>query len=544
MYDYVIVGAGSAGCVLANRLSADPNVTVALIEAGGRDRKREIQIPAAFSKLFKTPLDWAFETRPQKFLDDRELFWPRGKMLGGSSSINAMMWVRGHRADYDGWNLPGWSYDEVLPYFHRIEHRVGSNHHHTYGTNGPMWIEELRDPNPLTAAFLAACGEIGLRRNPELNEPDTTGFAPTPVTMHRGRRWSAADAYLHPVRKRPNLTVITGGLAERVLIADGADGPVARGIVYRGESGDAIEVTARREVVLAAGAIGSPHLLMLSGIGDPDRLAAAGVPVAVRSLEVGRNLQDHLASGWIVHTPTAVTMVDAEKLGQVLKYLARRKGMLSSNVAEAVAMVHTEDGLPAPDIEIIFAPVPFLDHGFTEPPGHGFTVATILLQPHSVGEITLASADPAVAPHIDPHYLSDDADLRCVLAGLTFARNIMAAPSLARHVGAPMRPDRWPTDDADLETFVRTHSETLYHPVGTCRMGADESSVVDAELRVRGVSGLRVADASVMPRINRGHTNAPTIMIAERAAELIAAGSAGSAGVAGGNGAGPTNATT
>ena len=229
MYDYVIVGAGSAGCVLANRLSADPNVTVALIEAGGRDRKREIQIPAAFSKLFRTPLDWAFETQPQKFLDDRELFWPRGKMLGGSSSLNAMMWVRGHRADYDGWNLPGWSYDEVLPYFHRIEHRIGTNHDGTYGTEGPMWIEELRDPNPLTEAFLTACAEAGLRRSAELNEADNTGFAPTPVTMHRGRRWSAADAYLHPVRKRSNLTVITGGLVERILITDGADGPVARG---------------------------------------------------------------------------------------------------------------------------------------------------------------------------------------------------------------------------------------------------------------------------------------------------------------------------
>ncbi|HEY7177110.1 MAG TPA: GMC family oxidoreductase N-terminal domain-containing protein, partial [Micromonosporaceae bacterium] len=203
MYDYVIVGAGSAGCVLANRLSADPKVTVALVEAGGPDRKREIHIPAAFSKLFKTPYDWAFETRPQKFLDDRELYWPRGKVLGGSSSINAMMWVRGHRADYDGWRVPGWSYDEVLPYFHRIEHRVGTNHDGTYGTGGPLWIEELRDPNPLTAAFLDACEQSGLQRNAELNLADNTGFAPTPVTMHGGRRWSAADAYLHPARRRP-----------------------------------------------------------------------------------------------------------------------------------------------------------------------------------------------------------------------------------------------------------------------------------------------------------------------------------------------------
>src|SRR5215475_2037230 len=523
MYDYVIVGAGSAGWVLANRISDNPAMTVALIEAGGADRKREIRIPAAFSKLFKTPYDWAFETRPQKFLDDRELFWPRGKMLGGSSSLNAMMWVRGHRADYDGWNLPGWSYDEVLPIFQRIEHRVGTNGGNVYGSYGPLWIEELPDPNPLTAAFLEACVEAGIQRSAELNEPDNTGCAPTPVSMHRGRRWSAADAYLRPARGRSNLTVITGGMVERIIIEDGADGPVARGVAYRNDAGRLVEVAAKHEVVLSAGSIGSPHLLMLSGIGDPDRLAAAGVPVAVRSLDVGRNLQDHLASGWIMHTPTAVTLVDAEKVGQIVKYLARRKGMLSSNVAEAVAMVHTADGLAGPDIELIFAPVPFLDHGFTTPPGHGFTLAAILLQPRSVGEITLTGPEPAAAPAIDPGYLSDDDDLRRILAGMEIARRVLAAPALAPHVGAPMRPDHWPNDDAEAEQMVRAYAETLYHPVGTCRMGADASSVVDPELRVRGVSGLRVVDASVMPRINRGHTNAPTMMIAERAADLITA---------------------
>src|SRR5215467_1067970 len=248
MYDYVIVGAGSAGCVLANRLSADPSVSVALIEAGGSDRKQEIQIPAAFSKLFRTGFDWAYETEPQKFLDDRELFWPRGKVLGGSSSINAMMWVRGHRADYDGWGLPGWAYDDVLPLFHRIERRVGSNAGGTYGTDGPLWIEELRDPNPLTAVFLDACAQLGMKRLDELNEPDNTGYAPTPVTQHRGRRWSAADAYLHPARNRKNLTVITGGVVERVAFTDGADGPVARGVAYRDAAGRSVDVAAGREV--------------------------------------------------------------------------------------------------------------------------------------------------------------------------------------------------------------------------------------------------------------------------------------------------------
>jgi choline dehydrogenase len=515
--DYVIVGAGSAGCVLANRLSADPSVSVALIEAGEPDRPREIRIPAAFSRLFRTRYDWAFQTTPQKFLADRSLYWPRGKVIGGSSSINAMMWVRGHRADYDEWRLPGWSYAEVLPYFHRIERRAGSNHAGTYGTDGPLWIEELRDPNPLTAAFLDTCAAAGLARSHELNEPDNTGYAPTPVTQHRGRRWSAADAYLRPAANRANLTVITGALVERVHLENGR----ARGVVYRDAGGQPAELDAGREVILAAGAIGSPHLLMLSGVGDPVRLAAAGVRPAVRSPEVGRNLQDHLASGWIVHTPTPVTMVAAESLGQVAKYLATRKGMLSSNVAEAVAMVRTEGGLDGPDIEFIFAPAPFLDHGLTEPPGHGFTLGVVLLQPRSTGEITLASADPAAAPRIDPGYLADEDDLGRMLAGMAMARTLLTTEPLARHVGTPMRPDHWPVDDAEVEALVRAFSETLYHPVGTCRMGLDDSSVVDPELRVRGVAGLRVVDASVIPRIIRGHTNAPTMMIAERAADLI-----------------------
>jgi choline dehydrogenase len=520
MYDYVIVGAGSAGCVLANRLSADPTVRVALVEAGGPDRKQEIRIPAAFSKLFKTRVDWNFTTEPQKHLNDRELFWPRGKMIGGSSSINAMMWVRGHRADYDGWQLPGWSYDEVLPYFHRIERRVGSNHNDTYGHDGPMWIEELADPNPLTGAFLAACSEAGLTRLRELNEPDNTGYSSTPVTIHKGRRFSAADGYLRPARGRPNLDVIVGGLVERVIFADGR----ATGVAYRSPAGMSMELLARREVVLCAGAIGSPHLLLLSGVGDPDELAAAGVPLVAESPAVGKNLQDHLSTGWIVHTPTAVTLVDAEKPQQILKYLLRRRGMLTSNVAEAVAMIHTEPGLPGPDIELIFAPVPFLDHGFTQPPGHGFTIGVILLQPASSGNVRLASSDPTTPPDIDPNYLDSPDDVRRLAAGSWLAKELLATPSLAPHVGQPMRPDVWPADDLQLEQHMRTYAETLYHPVGTARMGSDQESVVDEQLRVRGVTGLRVVDASVMPRIIRGHTHAPTMMIAERAADLIRQG--------------------
>jgi choline dehydrogenase-like flavoprotein len=519
MYDYVIVGAGSAGCVLANRLSADPGVSVALVEAGGKDNKQEIHIPAAFSKLFKTPYDWNFSTTPQKHLGERELYWPRGKTLGGSSSINAMMWVRGHRADYDGWRLPGWSYDDVLPYFQRAERRVGSNNGGVYGTGGPLWIEELRDPNPLSEAFQRACAEFGMNRLGELNEPDNTGYAPTPVTQHRGRRWSAADAYLHPAKGRANLTLVTGGLATRVTF----DGNRATGVTYHDASGATREIAAKREVILAAGAIGSAHLLMLSGVGDPDALTAWGIPVVAASPEVGRHLQDHLAAGLITHTPTPVTMVDAEKIGQVLRYLTMRKGMLSSNVAEVVAMIHTREGLDAPDVELIFAPVPFLDHGFTTPPGHGITIGVILLQPHSHGAITLASADPTAAPLIDPGYLTEDEDVARMIAGLRVARTLTQTSALAPHVGDPMRPERWLDDDAELAAALRDYAETLYHPTGTCRMGADDAAVVDADLRVRGVSGLRVADASVMPQIIRGHTHAPTVMIAEKASDLIAA---------------------
>ncbi len=523
MYDYVIVGAGSAGCVLANRLSADPACRVALVEAGGSDRKMEIRIPAAFSKLFKTAYDWDFSTTPQAGMAGRSMYWPRGRTLGGSSSINAQMWVRGFKADYDGWG-PGWTYADVLPSFHRIERRVGSNHDQVYGTNGPLWIEEVPDPSPVTTAFFAACAEVGLRRLTELNAPglpapDYAGYAPTPVTQHRGRRWSAADAYLHPVRRRPNLHLVTGGHATRLLL----DGDRATGVQYIDATGAPQRLDARREVLLAAGAIGSPQLLMLSGIGDPAHLAGHGIEVQHALPGVGRNLQDHLAAGWIVHCPVPVTLVAAESAWQLVKYLLFRRGMLASNVAEAVAFFPSTPGLAEPDLEIIFAPVPFLDHGQTMPPGHGITVGVILLQPESHGRITLASADPAAAPVIDPAYFTAEADIQRLVAGMRFARRIVDSEALRPYVGAPMRPDRQVTSDEELVQFLRQWSETLYHPVGTCRMGTDELAVVDAELRVHGVRGLRVVDASVMPRIIRGHTHAPTLMIAERAAGFVRA---------------------
>ena len=520
-YHYVIVGAGSAGCVLANRLSADPACQVALLEAGGSDRKREIRIPAAFTELLQTEYDWNYRTTKQPRLSDREVYWPRGRTLGGSSSINGQAWTRGHRADYDGWaqSCPGWSHDEVLPYFQRAEHRVGSNTGGVYGTTGPQFISELRDPNPTTAAFLAACAELGLRRLGELNEPDNTGYSPTPVTQRRGLRHSASDAYLRPARRRPNLTVLTGAYALRILL----DGTRAIGVEYRDEAGVTQRVTATSEVILSAGAVNSPQLLMLSGIGDADQLRAAGVEPRHDLVGVGANLQDHLACGVVLHCPKPITLFAADSPVQLVRFLLARRGMLTSSVNEAVAFVRTDPALAAPDLELIWLPVPLLGEGLTAPPGHGVTVGVVHLQPDSRGDISLASDDPAEPPVIDPGYLTAESDLRGLVAGVRVAERLCDTAALRPYVGPPMAPYPGKVDDAKLETLIREYAQTAYHPVGTCRMGTDDAAVVDCELRVRGLHGLRVVDASVMPRIIRGHTHAPTVMIAERAADLIRA---------------------
>ncbi|MBW8487622.1 GMC family oxidoreductase [Actinomadura parmotrematis] len=514
-FDYVVVGAGSAGAALAARLSEDTSVQVALLEAGGPDAKQEIHIPAAFPKLFKTTFDWDFTTAKQPELDGRELYWPRGKTLGGCSSINAMMWVRGHRADYDGWDVPGWSYDEVLPYFRRLEGRVGSNAGAVYGTAGPVTVSEQRSPNETTAAFLAACAAAGLKRLPELNGPSNEGYAQTPVSQRRGRRWSTADAYLRPARKRTNLTVLTGAHASRVVIEDGR----ARGVEFGGRT-----VGARREVILSAGAIGSPHLLMLSGVGDPGHLREAGVAPLVESPAVGRHLRDHLTVGVTRACPLPVTLSGADTPANIARYLLRRRGPFTSNVGEAVVFTRSGPEQPAPDLELIFAPVPFVAHGLTPPEEHGITVGVVLLRPESAGRITLAPDDPAGAPVIDPGYLTGGTDLPRLLHGLRLAEELIAGEPLRRYAGAPLAPYPGVVDDAALAAYVRAHAETLYHPTGTCRMGTGDDAVVDPELRVRGVEGLRVADASVLPEIIRGHTNAPAIMVGEKAADLVRGG--------------------
>ena len=492
MYDYVIVGAGSAGCVLAARLSADPSVRVLVLEAGGTDRKTEIRIPAAFSKLFRSEVDWGYDSEPEDGLDGRRIYLPRGKVLGGSSSINSMIYQRGDRADFDAWGQ-GWTYDDVLPSFQRAEER--------------LCVEDLRDPSPLSRAFVAAAGQAGIGDASLVR-----------VTQRRGRRWSAADAYLKPARRRPNLDVLTGALAERISF----DGRRATGVAYR-VGGHRTTARARREVIVCAGAFNSPQLLMLSGLGPAEHLRAHGIEV-VRDLPgVGQNLQDHLVAP-VMRTTDAPTLFAAESPRQLADWLVRRRGMLTSNVGEAFAFVRTREDLPAPDLELIFAPVLFVGEGLVPPPRHGFTIGAIVLTPQSRGAVALRSADPGAGPVIRPAYLSHPEDLRVLLHGIGLARHLCAQPPLAAFAGEELEPGPAARADESVARAARAKAHGLYHPVGTCRMGAGRSSVVDRTLRVHGVEGLRVADASIMPTLVRGHTNAAAIMIGERAAELVRAG--------------------
>lgn len=508
--DYIIVGTGSAGAVVANRLSADQSVEVVVLEAGPKDKDKFIHIPAGFSKLLRSPLDWHYLTEPQKQLDGREIFWPRGKMLGGSSSMNAMMWVRGFAADYDEWGEAAgedWNYAGLEPYLRRIE-------------AGPLSIAPQRSPRTSTAAFLAAVQECGYRIE-EPNQAAPEGFCETRVTQRRGARWSTADAYLRPALKRRNLTLITDALATKVLF----EGERAVGVEF--DRGGRQAVRARREVVLCGGAVNTPQLLMLSGIGDRDHLGEHGVEVVAHSAGVGANLLDHLVVPLGFDCP-GDTLFAAEKPLELLNYLIRRRGMLTSNVGEAYGFVRSRPELELPDLELIFAPAPYFDEGIGDPyPGHAVVMGPILLKPRSSGTVTLRSADPRDKPIIDPRYLSDDAgeDRAALMSGLRMCAQIARSPALSGTIGRIARPlDATELDDDTLERALNTLSHTLYHPVGTCRMGRDDASVVDPRLRVRGVENLRVADASVMPTIIRGHTHAPSVLIGEKAADLIRAG--------------------
>lgn len=518
--DIVIVGAGSAGCVLANRLSARADRAVVLLEAGGSDQHPNVRVPLGFAKLFRTSRDWALRSEPEPQLGDRSLYIPRGRMLGGSSSLNAMIYIRGRPRDYDDWAAqgnPGWSHAEVLPYFRRAESnaRLGDASH---GTTGPLIVQDPRSPNPISSAFVAAAVALGHRANPDFNGADPTGAGLYQLTQRRGRRWSAADAYLTPVRDRPNLHVVTDATVVRVVFE--RDRAVAVEYLH---GGTLHTVRARDQIVLAAGAIGSPTILQRSGVGPAALLRSLGIEVVLDRPAVGANLQDHPVVPLAFASTRAVTLPLAPRLGHVLRWLALRTGPLTSNVAEAGLFVDSGGGLVSPDLQFHVAPVYFVEHGFVAPPGRGFTLGPTLVSPTSRGAVVLASVDPRVPPRIRTGALGDPRELAALRWGLRLGREIAQTEPLRGFVASESLPGDACRSDTALDAHIRRHAELLYHPVGTCKMGpaTSDDAVVDAQLRVHGLAGLRVADASIMPTIVGGNTNAPTIMIAERAADVI-----------------------
>lgn len=524
MYDYIIVGAGSAGCVLANRLSADPDTRVLLLEAGPTDWHPFIHMPAGLAKLVgKKGVNWDYNTAPEPTLDGRMLWWPRGRVLGGSSSINAMCYIRGHARDYDDWaaqGAAGWDWQTVLPYFKRAEANTrGASALH--GDAGPLTVSDLRHRNPLSAVFLDAARQAGLPRNDDFNGEHQEGVGYYQVTIRDGRRCSAAEAYLAPIRKRPNLRVITGALARRVMFEHGR----ASGVLYTTRHGAYCEGAAR-EVILCGGAINSPQLLMLSGIGPAAQLRQHGIEVRVDLPGVGGNLQDHLDACTMQRCTQPVTYDRLSDVKVALDYYLFKRGPGTSNIAEAGGFMRSALATDErPDIQFHFVPAQLDDHGRNRLPGDGYTLHACFLRPRSRGRLYLASADAGDKPRIEAGYLSDPEgfDLRVMIEAVKLSRQILAQPAFDAYRGVELFPGPAAQGEAAIAAFIRRKAESIYHPVGTCRMGDDRDAeaVVDARLRVRGVEGLRVADASVMPTLIGGNTNAPSIMIGERAADLI-----------------------
>jgi len=471
----------------------------------------------AFSRLFGTPVDWGLASEPAAGFAGRRLMMPRGKMLGGSSGMNAMIYIRGHRLDYDGWvaaGCAGWGYDDVLPWFLRAENQSrGASDYH--GVDGPLRVTDLSRLQPLTEAFLAAAEDARFPSNPDFNGPSQEGFGPYQVTQYRDRRWSAADAYLKPVMRRPNLVVRTGAEVRRVLF----EGSRAIGVEYR-RNGRLSSVRARRATVLAAGAIASPHLLLLSGVGPAAELESLEIPVVLDLPGVGRNLQDHPVVPVGFHTRGVETLRRARSPISIARYFLGRGGPLASNVAEAGGFLRTRSELPAPDLQFHFAPTVFKEHRMLNE-AEGFTLGVTLVAPRSRGRLSLVSRQPEHAPAIEVGQLTEQPDVDVLIEGVRIARQLAARGPLGRFVAREYQPGADVDTPPAVEDFIRSAAELLYHPVGTCKMGVDSEAVVDPSLRVHGLEGLRVVDASVMPVIVRGNTHAPTVMIAERASELI-----------------------
>ena len=531
-FDYIVVGAGSAGCVLANRLSADPDCSVLLVEAGGKDRNPLFRLPMLMGKLFHSGIyNWRYHTEPVPSLDGRSLYWPRGKVLGGSSTINGMIYVRGNRHDYDRWaqmGLAGWSYDEVLPAFRRSEGHVerdGAYH----GAEGELTVCRARSTNPLFDAFVEAGRQAGHAVNDDFNGAEQDGFGRYDFNIRRGKRCSTSVAFLRPVRHRRNLTIMPDCLVRRVVV----DGRRATGIEVT-QPGGVRTIRAEREIVLCTGTVNSPQLLMLSGIGPGDALKRHGIPVLHELPGVGRNLQDHVDCVIAYTCAQPITLyrdLRADRLiGSVIAGMLFNRGVATTFPYEAGAFLKSRTDLLAPDIQVHFMPAlentadlhvpnPFKKTPVEET--HGFSMRVGPVNPASRGWISLRSADPADPPLIQPNYLQSEADCRTTIAGIRMLRDVIAQPAFDAYRGPELAPGDTLQSDADLAAWLRANAMTTFHPVGTCRMGTDPMAVVDARLSVHGIDGLRVADASVMPIIISGNTNAPAIMIGERAATFM-----------------------
>ena len=525
MFDYIVIGGGSAGCVLAARLSEDPGVSVCLLEAGPVDKSVLIHCPAGLAVLAQTTqANWAFETVPQAGLNGRRGYQPRGKVLGGSSSVNAMCYIRGPREDYDRWaaeGAPGWGYDELLPYFKKSEHNErGADAWH--GTGGPLNVMDLRSPNRFGPVFVEAAMQAGFPKNADFNGATQQGVGTYQVTHKNGERHSAAKAYLAPNLGRKNLTVMTDAHTTRILL----EGKRAVGVEVR-IAGALQRLKVSREVLLSAGALQSPQLLLLSGIGPGAELQKHGIAIAHPLDGVGANLHDHIDVVQVIDTPGLTELFGLSLPGVVnairgiVEWRNARTGILTTNFAEAGGFIRSAPAEPLPDLQLHFVIGKLIDHGRKPSFGHGYSCHVCLLRPKSRGTLKLASADPLAAPLIDPNFLAERDDLERLLRGFKIMRNILQQPALAGYRGRELPASAGARSDAQIEQFIRAHADTIYHPVGTCRMGSAPTDVVDAHLRVHGMQGLRVVDASIMPNIIGGNTNAPVIAIAEKAADLI-----------------------
>lgn len=523
-FDYVIVGAGSAGCVLANRLSADPRNRVALLEAGGRDWSPWIHVPVGYFKTMHNPsYDWCYRTEPDPGLNGRSLEWPRGKVLGGSSSLNGLLYVRGQPKDYDRWRQmgnSGWGWDDVLPLFKRSEDQErGEDDFH--GIGGPLSVSSMRLNRPICDAWVAAAQKAGYPFNHDYNGETQEGVGYFQLTSRKGRRCSAAVAFLHPVKQRPNLKIVTKALTERVVTQNGR----ATAVVYRRPDGSEAEARATREVVLSAGAIGSPQILMLSGIGEAAQLREQDIEVVAELPGVGKNLQDHLQARLIYKCKEPTLNDEVRSLWNQmrigLKYILFRAGPMTMAASLATGFLKTRDSLETPDIQFHIQPWSADSPGEGVHPFSAFTASVCQLRPESRGEIRLKDAKATTYPAIHSNYLATETDRRTLLDGIKIAIRIAEQPPLLSKISERFRPGPDETSDDALLEWARNFSTTIYHPAGTCKMGQDPHAVVDERLRVRGIDGLRVADCSIMPEIVSGNTNAPTIMIGEKASDMI-----------------------